>query len=80
MELVGRLKPKTPVEPGKPTYMYTYIHTYIQTYIYTYLHTYIPTYLHTGKPLCDKDAVVDFIPSDPRAPHLLVPRLECPFR
>lgn len=46
-ELVGRLKPQTPVGPGKP--------------------------------LSEKDAVVDFVPSDPRAPALLVPRLECPF-
>jgi hypothetical protein len=32
-----------------------------------------------GEPLAERDAVVDFVPSDPRAPPLLVPRLECPF-
>lgn len=48
-ELVGRLKPQTPV-------------------------------LGPDQPLNEKDAVVEFVPSDPRAPLLLVPRLECPFR
>jgi hypothetical protein len=46
-EYVGRLRPKTAVEAGRP--------------------------------LSDKDAFVDFIPTDPKAPALLVPRLDCPF-
>ncbi|EWM20249.1 hypothetical protein Naga_100363g1 [Nannochloropsis gaditana] len=30
-------------------------------------------------PVSEEDGVVDFIPSDSRAPRLLVPRLECPY-